>query len=58
MIRAWFEGPDARLIARVHWTPDVAQQHLSADVAGSADDICRIVLLWLESMRRPAKDQG
>jgi hypothetical protein len=53
IVRAWLEGPDQRLIARVMETPNVAEQLPTVSVVGTAEDIHAVLQDWLERLRSP-----
>jgi hypothetical protein len=47
IVRAWLEGPERRLIARVTTTPDVVDQPATVSVVGSVEDLLTAVRAWL-----------
>jgi hypothetical protein len=55
IVRAWLEGPERRLIARVTMTPDVAEQPATVGVVGSAEDLHDAIRGWLQGLR-PRRD--
>lgn len=55
IIRAWMEGPDNRLVARIASTLDVTRQPLRVIVVGTDDDVCVAVRDWLAGLRPSAE---
>ena len=53
IVRAWLEGPDQRLVARITKTPNVTEQPPAVSVVGTAEDVYTVVGDWLESLRSP-----
>jgi hypothetical protein len=51
IVRAWFEGPDQRLVARITTTTDVMSRLTTVSVVGTAADIHTAVQSWLEDLR-------
>jgi hypothetical protein len=51
IVRAWLEGPEQRLIARITSTLDVVDQHATVSVVGSVEDLYVAVQDWLDGMR-------
>jgi hypothetical protein len=49
-IRAWREGEDHRLRARLLLATDVTGEVKTAEVASSVDEVCSIVRTWLDDM--------
>lgn len=53
VVRAWLEGPDRRLVARIMKTSDVANERVTVIVVGTAEDVTTTVRTWLEEVRGP-----
>ena len=51
IVRAWFEGPEQRLIARITETLDVVNQPATVRVVGTAEDVYEAVQDWLQGLR-------
>jgi hypothetical protein len=51
IIRAWLEGPDKRLIARITETLDVVDQPARVRVVGTAEEVHEAVQDWLKGLR-------
>jgi hypothetical protein len=51
IVRAWFEGPEQRLIARITRTLDVVDQPAKVSAVGSVEDLYQAVQDWLDGMR-------
>jgi hypothetical protein len=51
IVRAWLEGPEQRLIARITETLDVVNQPATVRVVGTAEDVYEAVQDWLEGLR-------
>lgn len=52
IVRAWLQGPDQRLVARITSLPDISEHHPTVSVAGTAEDVLAAVGQWLEELRR------
>jgi hypothetical protein len=50
IVRAWLEGPDQRLIARITETLDVVDQPATVRIVGTAEDIYAALHYWLEGL--------
>lgn len=53
IVRAWIEGPERRLIARITATHDVVAEPATASVVGSAEDLLGAVRAWLAGVDPP-----
>jgi hypothetical protein len=53
IVRAWLQGPDQRLVARITRLPDIREQHPTVSVAGTAEEVFAVVGEWLEELRHP-----
>lgn len=51
IVRAWLEGPEQRLIARITRTLDVLDQPATVGVVGSVEDLYEAVRDWLDGIR-------
>jgi hypothetical protein len=51
ILRAWFEGPERRLVARVTGTPDVVDRPATTRIVGSIEDLHEAVQDWLDGMQ-------
>jgi hypothetical protein len=49
-IRAWREGEDQRLRARLQLATDVTSESMTTEFADSADEVCSIVRTWLDEI--------
>jgi len=49
-IRAWREGDEHRLKARVLLATDVTSEGRSTELASSVDEVCSIVRSWLDEI--------
>ena len=49
-IRAWREGEDHRLRARLLLATDVTGEVRTTEVASSVDEVCSIVRTWLDDI--------
>jgi hypothetical protein len=58
IVRAWIEGPDNRLIARIASTLEVTGQPLRVFVVGTDEDVCAAVRDWLAGLRPSAAHPG
>jgi hypothetical protein len=50
IVRAWLEGPDQRLVARITKTIDVESEPATVSVVGTAADVYSAVQAWLEEL--------
>ena len=50
IVRAWLEGPEQRLIARITRTLDVVDQPVRVSAVGSVEDLYQAVQDWLDGM--------
>jgi hypothetical protein len=51
IVRAWLEGPDQRLIARMTATLDVVDQPAVVRVVGTAEEVYEAVQEWLNGLQ-------
>ena len=51
IVRAWIEGPDERLIARITHTPDLAEHRPATTVVRTVGDIYAEVREWLDGLQ-------
>jgi hypothetical protein len=51
IVRAWLEGPEQRLVARITTTLDVIDQPAKVSAVGSVEDLYEAVQGWLDGMR-------
>jgi hypothetical protein len=51
-IRAWREGEDHRLRARLLVATDVSGEIKTTELASSVDEVCSIVRTWLDEIVR------
>jgi hypothetical protein len=50
IVRAWLEGPEQRLIARITRTLDVLDQPVTVSTVGSVEDMYIAIQEWLDAM--------
>jgi hypothetical protein len=53
IVRAWFEGSEERLIAKITQTSDVAERHATNKVVGDVLDLHEALDAWLDAIARP-----
>jgi hypothetical protein len=58
IVRAWFQGPDERLVARISQTVNLIEQRATTTTVGTADDLYAQVRNWLEALRTASRDPG
>jgi hypothetical protein len=51
IVRAWLEGSEQRLVARITMTLDVVDQPATVSIVGSVEDLHVAVQDWIDSMR-------
>lgn len=51
ILRAWLEGPEQRLIARITRTLNVHDQPATVSTVGSVEELYGAVQDWLDGMR-------
>jgi hypothetical protein len=49
-IRAWRDGEDQRLRARLLLANDVTSEEMTTEVAASVEEVCSIVRSWLDEI--------